>query len=189
MRFLFATLLACMILGVSVASAATAYDDVPRDHWAYNALDYLTDRGVLEGYPDGFFKGDRTLTRYEFAQAIARLLDSMGTGGGTEVTVMAETLRAEFSDQLAELNRGLIEAEAPPWINRILILSGASANLGMTLVLRELAKGPPSMGSPNEGDSPALSFQYSGSKDRGLGHQGCDTPTFNLVVHCVWIII
>ena len=104
MRFLFATLLACMILGVSVASASTAYDDVPRDHWAYNALDYLTDRGVLEGYPDGFFKGDRTLTRYEFAQAIARLLDSMGSGDGDgPIHVMAQTLRAEFTDQLAQL--------------------------------------------------------------------------------------
>ncbi|HES58189.1 MAG TPA: hypothetical protein ENO21_02035, partial [Firmicutes bacterium] len=106
MRFLIATLLACMVLGGSVAWAASAYDDVPRDHWAYNALDYLTERGVLEGYPDGFFKGDRTLTRYEFAQAIARLLDSIGDGASDEqIRIMAETLRAEFSDQLAELGR------------------------------------------------------------------------------------
>lgn len=105
MRLLIAALLACMVLGGGVAWAASAYDDVPRDHWAYNALDYLTERGVLEGYPDGFFKGDRTLTRYEFAQAIARLLDSVGGGGDEEIRIMAETLRAEFSDQLAELGR------------------------------------------------------------------------------------
>ena len=104
MRFVLATLLALIMLG-GYAFAATAYDDVPRDHWAYNALDYLTERGVLEGYPDGFFKGDRTLTRYEFAQAIARLLDSVGTGAdGDSIRVMAETLRAEFSDQLAQLS-------------------------------------------------------------------------------------
>ena len=78
MRLLVAALLACCVLSIGAAWAASAYDDVPTDHWAYNALDYLTQRGVLEGYPDGFFKGDRTLTRYEFAQAIARLLDTIG---------------------------------------------------------------------------------------------------------------
>ncbi|MBN2082207.1 putative porin, partial [bacterium] len=92
------------------AFAASAYDDVPRDHWAYNALDYLTDRGVLEGYPDGFFKGDRTLTRYEFAQAVARLLDTIGDGNSDEqIRIMADTLRAEFADQLAEIGRTINE--------------------------------------------------------------------------------
>ncbi|MEZ5339142.1 MAG: putative porin [bacterium] len=98
------SLLACMVLGCTVAWAGSAYDDVSTDHWAYNALDYLTHRGVLEGYPDGFFKGDRTLTRYEFAQAIARLLDTVGEGSPDDINIMAETLRAEFSDQLAGLS-------------------------------------------------------------------------------------
>jgi hypothetical protein len=100
-------LIACMVIGIAgVANAQSSYDDVPKDHWAYNALDYLTERGVLEGYPDGFFKGDRTLTRYEFAQAIARLLDTIEQGGGGEdLQILANTLRAEFSDQLAEINR------------------------------------------------------------------------------------
>jgi len=111
MRFLLGIVLAVSVmLTASMAFAQSAYDDVPRDHWAYNALDYLTERGVLEGYPDGFFKGDRTLTRYEFAQAIARLLDTIGTGAGDEqVNIMAETLRAEFSDQLAELGKTVNE--------------------------------------------------------------------------------
>jgi len=110
MRYIIALLAALMIFGVSSAFAATAYDDVPTDHWAYNALNYLTERGVLEGYPDGFFKGDRTLTRYEFAQAIARLLDTIETGNADEdIRVMAESLRAEFNDQLAEINRVLGE--------------------------------------------------------------------------------
>jgi hypothetical protein len=108
MRLLIAALLACCVLGFGVAWAASAYDDVPTDHWAYNALDYLTQRGVLEGYPDGFFKGDRTLTRYEFAQAIARLLDTIGkTDVDQQIRIMADTLRAEFSDQLAELSKNL----------------------------------------------------------------------------------
>lgn len=110
MRLLIAALLACVVLGMGVAWAASAYDDVPADHWAYNALDYLTQRGVLEGYPDGFFKGDRTLTRYEFAQAIARLLDTIQTGNSDEqIKIMADTLRAEFSDQLANMNKQIGE--------------------------------------------------------------------------------
>jgi hypothetical protein len=110
MRLLIAALLACVMLGTGVAFAASAYDDVPADHWAYNALDYLTQRGVLEGYPDGFFKGDRTLTRYEFAQAIARLLDTIQTGNSDEqIKIMADTLRAEFSDQLANMNKQIGE--------------------------------------------------------------------------------
>jgi hypothetical protein len=93
--------------------AASPYEDVPADHWAYNSLDYLAQRGVLEGYPDGFFKGDRTLTRYEFAQAVARLLDTIEVNGADEnVKVMAESLRSEFSDQLAEINRSLQEQGA-----------------------------------------------------------------------------
>ena len=51
--------------------------DVPTDHWAYAAMDELASAGVLEGYPDGTFKGNRALTRYEFAMAISRVLDYM----------------------------------------------------------------------------------------------------------------
>jgi hypothetical protein len=110
MRWFVALAIAVMCFMATTAWAASAYDDVPRDHWAYNALDYLTDRGVLEGYPDGFFKGDRTLTRYEFAQAVARLLDTIeGSNSDEQIRIMAETLRAEFSDQLAELTRKLNE--------------------------------------------------------------------------------
>jgi len=48
--------------------------DVPWDHWAYDAIGELYDAGLIEGYPDGTFKGSRNLTRYEFAMALARLL-------------------------------------------------------------------------------------------------------------------
>ena len=109
MRLTVMMLIALLVMSIAgVANAASSYDDVPRDHWAYTALDYLTERGVLEGYPDGFFKGDRTLTRYEFAQAIARLLDTIEQEGSDEqIQIMANTLRTEFSDQLAEINRKL----------------------------------------------------------------------------------
>lgn len=56
-------------------------ETVPFEHWAYDAVQMLVDQGILIGYPDGTFKGDRLMTRYEFAQAISRLLDMMPESG------------------------------------------------------------------------------------------------------------
>ena len=53
-----------------------AFPDVPKDHWAYSYVKSLADRGLLEGYPDGEFKGDRSMTRYEFAAIIYRALQN-----------------------------------------------------------------------------------------------------------------
>ena len=59
------------------------FSDVPLTHWAYPALQKLAAAGILEGYPPtGNFIGQRPMTRYEFAVAIARLLDKIGTGEG-----------------------------------------------------------------------------------------------------------
>ena len=52
------------------------FPDVPKAHWAYSYVKSLADRGLLEGYPDGEFKGDRTMTRYEFAAIIYRALQN-----------------------------------------------------------------------------------------------------------------
>lgn len=57
-----------------------SFKDVPAEHWAYEACDTLRARGILIGYPDGLYRGKRTLTRYEFAVALRRLLDTIGSG-------------------------------------------------------------------------------------------------------------
>ncbi len=78
-------LLSALLLAVAVGPAALAqqpFSDVPVNHWAYNAVNALAEQGVLEGYPDGTFGGKQSLTRYEFAQAIARMLDRMEQLGG-----------------------------------------------------------------------------------------------------------
>jgi hypothetical protein len=68
-----------MALALAPAFAAQQpFADVPQDHWAYDAIARLAETGVLEGYPDGTFKGKRTMTRYEFAVAIARIMDQIG---------------------------------------------------------------------------------------------------------------
>src|ERR1043166_4891953 len=51
-----------------------AFVDAKKDHWAYEAMEHLRSRGVVIGYPDGHFRGNRTLTRYEFAVALNRAI-------------------------------------------------------------------------------------------------------------------
>ena len=71
-------LLAAVVVMAAPAFAQNAFSDVPTDHWAYSAVEQLANVGLIEGYPDGTFKGKRTLTRYEYAVIIARLLPYLG---------------------------------------------------------------------------------------------------------------
>ena len=67
-----------------------AFPDVPKDHWAYSYVKSLADRGLLEGYPDGEFKGDRSMTRYEFAAIIYRALQNGAPVDGNMGKAMEE---------------------------------------------------------------------------------------------------
>ncbi len=69
-------LTAMLVFALAVpVMAQRMFEDVPTDHWAYQAVSSLQERGVVIGYPDGTFSGKRAMTRYEFAVATARLLD------------------------------------------------------------------------------------------------------------------
>ncbi|WP_302610199.1 ESPR-type extended signal peptide-containing protein [uncultured Mitsuokella sp.] len=75
------------------------FPDVPENHWAYDYVKKLADRGLLEGYPDGEFKGSRTLTRYEFAAIFERALEN-GAAADGDMERMAE----EFDPEIRELS-------------------------------------------------------------------------------------
>ena len=75
------------------ADRTTLFPDVPSNHWAYEAVSDLSRRGLVEGYPDGTFGGDRMLTRYEFAQIVYRAIQN-----GVQVD---EQLVTEFSPEMA----------------------------------------------------------------------------------------
>ena len=75
------------------ADRTTLFPDVASNHWAYEAVSDLSRRGLVEGYPDGTFGGDRLLTRYEFAQIVYRALQN-----GVQVD---EQLVTEFSPEMA----------------------------------------------------------------------------------------
>ena len=79
-------LLAIMLL-IAIAApvfAQGAFQDVPQSHWAYAAVDSLAKAGLVEGYPDGQFKGNRAMTRYELAMVIARMMDKIPKDGASE---------------------------------------------------------------------------------------------------------
>jgi len=65
---------AMLVLLVVAPAFSQPFADVPTDHWAFDAIAELAAKGLIEGYPDGTFKGDRALTRYEMAMVIARVL-------------------------------------------------------------------------------------------------------------------
>ena len=92
---------AALTAGVS-AYAANPFSDVSPDDWAYQAVSDLSDQGVVEGYPDGTFKGERNMTRYELAQVIARLMareDQLNA----EQKANLDKLAGEYADELANL--------------------------------------------------------------------------------------
>lgn len=67
----------CLLLACSVMVHAQGANDVPSGHWAYDAIQALTSKGYMSGFPDGSFKGERNLTRYEFAKVIGAILEDM----------------------------------------------------------------------------------------------------------------
>lgn len=107
-----ASCIALLLLG-GAASAASAYDDVPTTHWAYVVLDYLQQAGALEAYPEDYFvpatapwKSRGALTRYEFAQATARLIDAVESknqgDNDVQIRCLVRGLYAEFADQFSD---------------------------------------------------------------------------------------
>lgn len=70
------TLTACLglVFAVAVAMAANPFVDVPANHWAYKAVMDLSKAGIVDGMGDGTFKGDKTVTRYEMAQIVAKAM-------------------------------------------------------------------------------------------------------------------
>lgn len=87
--------------GVS-AYAANPFSDVTPDDWAYQAISDLSDQGVVEGYPDGTFKGERNMTRYELAQIIARLMAREDQLNSKQRATL-DKLSSEYADELANL--------------------------------------------------------------------------------------
>ena len=92
---------AALTAGVS-AYAANPFSDVTPDDWAFQAVSDLSAQGVVEGYPDGSFKGERNMTRYELAQIIARLMAKEDQLNAEQQATL-DKLAGEYADELANL--------------------------------------------------------------------------------------
>ncbi len=91
---------ATLVATAAPAFAANPFSDVPANHWAYDAIEQLAAKGVLEGYPNGTYRGGRTMTRYEIAAMVARLMDAGLTGEELE---RLKALVVEFQPELEAL--------------------------------------------------------------------------------------
>lgn len=126
------TSLAAAVFALSIAApafAAPLFPDVPENHWARDAVATLAAKGIVEGYPDGTFKGDRAATRWEVAMVVARLLAKMEHEHATfatkaelaELQKLVDALRSELDalgvrvtkleDQVAKLDLRVSELE------------------------------------------------------------------------------
>ena len=74
----------------------TVFPDIEENHWAYVAVDDMAKRGLLVGYPDGTFKGDRAVTRYEFAEVIHRAIEKAKELGQTVDSRLVEEFKPEL---------------------------------------------------------------------------------------------
>lgn len=108
--FLKAAIAACFACAAVTASAANPFTDVSSDDWAYQAVASLSDEGVIDGYPDGTFRGDKHVTRYEIAQIVARLMAKEDTLNASQKETLAK-LSSQYANELKDLGVRIAELE------------------------------------------------------------------------------
>ena len=102
-KTLVSALATALVVGAASTTfaAANPFSDVPRDHWAYDAVTQLAADGVVEGYGDGTYRGDRNITRYEMAQMVAKAMAKENVPVSDKALI--DRLAAEFADELNNL--------------------------------------------------------------------------------------
>ena len=103
-------LTAAFVVGMTstTSAASNPFSDVPAGHWAYQSVAKLAAAGVVEGYGDGTYRGDRNITRYEMAQMVAKAMAKNPTGA---TKAELDRLAAEFRDELDALGVRVAELE------------------------------------------------------------------------------
>lgn len=92
-----------------VSAASNPFSDVPADSWAYDAVATLSADGVIDGYPDGTYKGGNTMTRFEMAQIVARAMAKTDIDKADKALV--DKLAAEFAEELDNLGVRVADLE------------------------------------------------------------------------------
>ena len=97
-----AAVFAMSVAGTALAAPANPFVDVPAKHWAYDSINKLAQAGVVSGYGDGTYKGDKTLTRYEVATIVAKAMANSEKADAAAQKEI-EALKAEFGTELNNL--------------------------------------------------------------------------------------
>lgn len=92
--------LTVLTMAISVPAFANPFTDVPAKHWAYDAVAKLAQAGIVDGYGDNTFKGDKALTRYEMAQIVSKVMNKSLTA---EQKAVVDQLSKEFATELDSL--------------------------------------------------------------------------------------
>ncbi|AJQ29865.1 S-layer homology domain-containing protein [Pelosinus fermentans] len=111
---LVASLAAAMILGVagtSFAAVVNPFSDVPAKHWSYGAVTKLAHDGILDGYGDGTFRGDKTISRYEMAIIVAKAMSKVDQADASN-KVLIEKLSNEYASELDKLGARMTTVES-----------------------------------------------------------------------------
>lgn len=112
MKKLTITIALMLVFALAVPAFAAghgSFTDVPDDHWAYDAIGSLVDAGIVEGYPDGEYKGQESMTRYEMAVMVSRALDNITA----EQEAMAEGLTEGQAEDVTAIVESLMERNMP----------------------------------------------------------------------------
>ena len=110
-KTLVSAITAALVVGAASTTfaAANPFSDVPADSWAYDAVTTLAADGVIDGYPDGTYKGQNTMTRYEMAQIVARAMAKTDLEKADKALV--DKLAAEFAEELDNLSVRVADLE------------------------------------------------------------------------------
>jgi len=107
-----------MIPSTAQAALSQSFNDVPANHWAYAAVTKLAKAGIVSGYDNSYFKGDRTITRYEMAVIVAKAIDKYDTANDADKQVI-DKLSAEFASELNKLSGRVtkVESKTNTWLS------------------------------------------------------------------------
>lgn len=110
-KTLVSAITAALVVGAASTTfaAANPFSDVPADSWAYDAVTTLAADGVIDGFPDGTYKGQQTMTRYEMAQIVARAMAKTDLEKADKALV--DKLAAEFAEELDNLGVRVADLE------------------------------------------------------------------------------
>ena len=98
MEIILTVLVSCLVLGSVSAYAANPFSDVEPSSWAYQSVEQLASAGIINGYPDGTFKGNKDITRYEMAQMVAKAMANQDRANAEQqamINRLADGLKAE----------------------------------------------------------------------------------------------